>query len=234
MKFYIRIFYILSLTGFLSVEVTAQEPQENVQTTQAPQETQTTTTSQDNKAQSQNTVKTAPASKPKPFADELSIADQFQFAIDKSSNFQDYKVIKQSWVLRLKSNTLDTLSTLKTNLKASNDLVKEKTTLIESLQNDLNISQSELKKKNSFSFFGIMVSKAGYDSLMWAIIIGLLVCLGFMIAAFRRSFTIITQTKKDLNDIKDEFEIYRKKALKSKEEAVRQLYDELNKYKNKK
>jgi hypothetical protein len=234
MKFIIRIFCILSITGFLSFEITAQEPQENNQVVQTSQETQTSTASQNNQAQTQSQTQNAPASKPKPFADELSIADQFQFAIDKSSNFQDYKVIRQSWVFRLKSNTLDTLSTLKTNLKASKDLVQEKTALIESLQSDLNISQSELKKKNSFSFFGIMVSKAGYDTIMWSVILGLLVGLGFMIALFRRSFTVISQTKKDLNDIKDEFEIYRKKALKSKEEAVRQLYDELNKYKNKK
>jgi hypothetical protein len=232
MKFIIPIFCILSITGFLSVEITGQEPQENTQVVQTSQETQTATTSQNNQAQSQS--QNAPAPKPKPFADELSIADQFQFAIDKSSNFQDYKVIKQSWVFRLKSNTLDTLSNLKTNLKASKDLVQEKTALIESLKGDLNISQSELLKKNSFSFFGIMVSKAGYDSIMWSIILGLLVGLGFMIVLFRRSFTVISQTKKDLNDIKDEFEIYRKKALKSKEEAVRQLYDELSKYKNKK
>lgn len=236
MKFLIRYFCILSLIGFLAVEVIAQDPQQNSQTEQTTEDAQTATTTQENQTQTktQSPNQAATASIPKPFADELNIADQFQFAIDKSTSFQDYKVIRQTWVNKLKSNTLDTLFTLKANLKASKDLVQEKTALIETLQSDLNTSQSELLKKNSFSFFGIMVSKAGYDSIMWSIIIGLLVCLGFMIAAFRRSFSVITQTKKDLNDIKDEFEIYRKKALKSKEEAVRQLYDEINKYKNKK
>jgi small-conductance mechanosensitive channel len=234
MKLLIRIFCIISFSGFIAVEVAAQEQQANTQAVQASQETQTATTAQNNQVQTQSQTKNVSAPKPKPFADDLSIADQFQFAIDKSSNFQDYKVIKQIWITRLKSNTLDTLLTLKTNLKGAKDLVHEKATLIESLQSELNITQSDLKKKNSFSFFGIMVSKSGYDSIMWAIIIGLLVGLGFIIAAFRRSYTVISQTKKDLNDLKDEFELYRKKALKSKEEAVRQLYDELNKYKNKK
>jgi uncharacterized membrane protein SpoIIM required for sporulation len=123
---------------------------------------------------------------------------------------------------------------LKTNLKASETLIQDKNKTIESLRSELNTVQSELQQKNSFSFFGIMVSKTGYDSIMWAIIIGLIVALVFMFIAFRRSFAVTVQTKKDLNEVKDEFEDFRKKALKSKEEAVRQLFDELNKYKNKK
>lgn len=230
MKFLIYIFCIFSVTGLFSVNIAAQEQQEATQSSQNVQENKPATADQNNNTQ----TKTTPAIKPKPFADELSIANQFAFAIDKSSNFQDYKVIKQTWMSKLKANTLDTLLTLKTNLKSSKDLIMEKTNVIDSLQTDLNSVQSELKKKNSFSFFGIMVSKAGYDSIMWLIIIGLIVGLGLMIAAFRRSFAVTSQTKKDLNDVKEEFESYRRKALKSKEEAVHQLYDELNKYKNKK
>jgi uncharacterized protein YlxW (UPF0749 family) len=111
-------------------------------------------------------------------------------------------------------------------------MIQEKTKIIDSLQSEINSAKSDLIKKNSFKFFGIMVSKAGYDSIMWTIIIGLLICLGFMFAAFRRSHSVTSQTKKDLNEVKEEFESFRKKALKSKEEVVRQLYDELNKYKN--
>jgi hypothetical protein len=171
--------------------------------------------------------------RPKPFPEDLSIAGQFTYAIDKSSNFQDYKTIKLAWMNKLMTNTLDSLNRLQTDLKTASSQIQQKNRDIEAMQADLGNVRSELKEKNSFSFFGILVSKSGYDSIMWGIIIGLLVALGFAVAAFRRSIAVTNQTRKDLEEIKLEFEAFRKKALKSKEEAVRQLYDELQKYKGK-
>jgi hypothetical protein len=238
MNFNIYIFSALAIIGLSSVKLAAQDQQQETQVLTTSQETQTQNPvqvqNQTDVQQQPQTTQTPVAPKPKTFPQDLSITDQFGYAIEKSSNFQDYKVIKQTWMSKLKSNTLDTLLTLKTNLKSSKVLIEEKNKSIESLRSELNTSQSELKQKNSFRFFGIMVSKAGYDSIMWTIIIGLLVSLAFMFAAFRRSFAVTSQTRKDLTEVKDEFESFRKKALKSKEEAVRQLYDELNKYKNKK
>lgn len=208
----------------------SQDQQQETTSDQNVQATQQVTTQPENQAQAQ----VATVSKPKPFADELPISDQFNYAIDKSSNFQDYKVIKQAWMSKLKTNTLDTLGSLKSKLGIAENKIKSQSEKIESLESAISTAQSELKFKNSFSFFGILVSKAAYDTIMWSIIIGLIVLLGFLFVAFRRSFAVAAQIKKDLDEAKEEFEEYRKKALKSKEEAVRQLYNELNKYKNKK
>jgi len=225
MKFRIYFLSALIFSGLYTVSVSAQEQQPVNQTTTTTQETQT---------QSQTAVQTQKpaAPKPKPFPEDLNIAGQFDYAIEKSSNFQDYKVIKQAWVLKIKQNALDSLKTLNTNLASIKELADEKNESIKSLQAELNVAQQEVKEKNSFKFLGFMVSKAGYDSIMWSIIAGLVVALGIMLAAFKRSYAVTNQTKKDLNEVKDEYENYRKKALKSKEEAVRHLYDELNKYKN--
>jgi len=236
MKFNMFLFGILTLSGMSFINLSAQnqlQQQENQNIT-GNTEAQPAASTQQDQTQTQTQTQKIYAPKPKPFADDLNIAGQFSFAIEKSSNFQDYKVIKQEWMSKLKLNTLDTLQTLNVKLKSAQNLIQLKKASIDSLSLLLTITQSELKSKNSFKFFGIMLSKAGYDSIMWAIIIGLFFGLGFMLAAFRRSFAVTSQTKKDLNDVKEEFESFRKKALKSKEEAVRQLYDELNKFKNKK
>jgi hypothetical protein len=238
MKFYLYVLTALTISVIFPMGLSAQDQQE---------ETQSVTTNQQEVTQPQAQTQT-PTEKPvqtqtqtqtislrnKPFPDDLNIADQFGYAIDKSSNFQDYKVIKQTWIAKLRTNVLDSVLTLKTNLKSSEVLILEKNKTIESLKSEVNSLQSELEQKNSFSFLGIMLSKKGYDSIVWFIIIGLLIVIGFVFAAFRRSHAVTSQTKKDLVEVKDEFENFRKKALKSKEEAVRQLYDELNKYKNKK
>ena len=235
--------YILIFSFFILVFSNnfAQEQQPINQTGQSTQVTQTPASPASSQAQTPVEAKpatsqsqTSTVNKQKPFADELNIGDQFNYAIDKSSNFQDYKVIKQAWVTKLKANTLDTLAALKSNLNTVKDQLNQKTETIEGLRAELTNAQTEILEKNSFSLIGIMLSKAAYDSIMWSIIIGLFVALGFLAAAFKRSYSVTAQTKKDLNEAKEEFESYRKKALKSKEEAVRQLYDEINKYKNKK
>jgi DNA repair exonuclease SbcCD ATPase subunit len=210
-------FFAIAITG-VSV-ISAQENQQ-----------QTTTSADSAKGQVQSTA----VYRPKPFPEDISLADQFAYAIDKSSNFQDYKTIKMAWMSKLRTNTLDTLNRLKTDIKNVSTQIQQKNKDIEALQTDLGNVRTELKEKNSFSFFGILVSKSGYDSIMWGIIICLIVALGFAVAAYRRSISVTNQTKKDLDEIKVEFETFRKKALKSKEEAVRQLYDELQKYKGKK
>jgi hypothetical protein len=235
MKIYPYIFSALTVIATINPKLAAQDQAQTQAVTTTTQEPQAQTQDASSVQTQTNTqAQSTPVIKPKTFPEDLTISGQFDFAIDKSSNFQDYKVIKQAWVSKLKFNTLDTLLTLKVNLKTAKDLIDEKTKSIESLRSELNTAQADLKQKNSFGFFGIMVSKGGYDTIMWSIIIGLIIALGFMFAAFRRSFAVTAQTKKDLNDVKEEFESFRKKALKSKEETVRQLYDELNKYKNKK
>ena len=75
------------------------------------------------------------------------------------------------------------------------------------------------------------MNKIAYDAVMWTIRSALLILAGFLFLLFKRSYKVTRQTKKDLQELKDEFEDFRKKALKSKEEAVKMIYDELKKYK---
>ena len=228
MKFLLYAYVTAVMLTIFSVTGIAQEQQ--TQETSTTNQNQNTTTTETQTQQ--EPAKTQPVYRPKPFADTLDIEGQFSYAIDKSSNFQDYKVIKQNWILKLKQNTLDTMDFFKSNLNSAIRSVQVKNSTIDSLGRENLALKTQLNEKNSFSFFGIMVSKSGYDSIMWAIISGLIVALALLFLAFKRSFAVTVQTKKDLIDVKEEFESFRKKALKSKEEAVRQLYDELNKYKN--
>ncbi|MCB8999021.1 MAG: hypothetical protein H6540_02990 [Bacteroidales bacterium] len=234
MKFFIPVLLIILFLGISDYVSYAQDSTQNASTNQSAVTATNQTASETSSAAKENKTDNSTVSVSKPFPDDLDVLGQFDYAIDKSSNFREYKVIRQAWVTRLKSNTLDTLSRLKSQINTSGKIIAEKTSSIDSLQSELKITNAKLEAKNSFSFFGIMVSKAGYDTIMWSLIIGLLVALGLMIGVFRRSYAVTSQTRKDLNEVKEEFENFRKKALKSKEEAVRQLYDELSKYKNRK
>lgn len=229
---------IFSISGLICITLCFElqiRAQEQVQTESSQTSGQVNEVQDQQPAQSQNTQQAASYTpRPKPYPEGLSIPDQFTYVVEKSSNFQDYKVIKQNWMSKLRENTLDTLFSVRNELELSRISETEKCRIIDSLRSDLNSVQMELKEKNSFGLLGIMVSKTAYDSIMWTIIAGLLVALGLMFAAFKRSYAVTNQTRREINEVKEEYEEFRKKALKSKEEAVRQLYDELNKYKNRK
>ncbi len=218
---YISLVIINSLlTLSITIGVTGQETTAGQSSEQPAQSEQ--------KQQTQKTVA-------KPFPDNIPLEDQYIYLIEKSSTYQDYRVIRQAWVSKFKTHFLDTLKFLRGTIIDDQSVISQKTYQIDSLANELkktnNILANVVKEKNSLKLFGFQVSKQAYDAIMWLIIIGLLALVGFLFMLFKRSNTITIRTKTDLQEIKDEFEDFRKKALKSKEEAVRMIYDELKKYK---
>jgi hypothetical protein len=82
------------------------------------------------------------------------------------------------------------------------------------------------------SLFGMLMSKSGYNILMWSIIGGLLAFLLFFIYKYKNSNAITRDANKSLAEIEEEFEEHRKIALEREQKVRRQLQDELNKQKN--
>ena len=171
----------------------------------------------------------------KPFVDSGKIEQQFNYLIEKSNLFQEYRVIKLSWISTFRNRLTDSLKNLRGNIYTNRTLLEEKSNLIDSLNLQLKTTNEKLTtaltEKNSFRFLGILVSKTTYDAIMWVLIFVLLSALVFLFLLYKRSFIVISQAKKDLDETRNEFEDFRKKALKSKEDAVRVIFDELKKYK---
>lgn len=171
----------------------------------------------------------------RPYQDKGTIENQFNFVYDQSYTFQIYKSVRIAWYQSLKTHVLDTLKTLKKDLRTTKKLVLARDTQLDSLKSELTKTQENLstvlKEKNSFRFIGILMSKQAYNSLVWFIILGLAVLLGFFILLFKRSNSVTSQTNKDLSELKEEFEIFRKRSLEREEKMARKHLDELNKYK---
>ena len=169
------------------------------------------------------------------FIDSGSVKNQFNYLIDASNNYQDYKVVKAAWVLKLKSNVLDSLSVSKKKVLANLDILNSQKQLLDSLQTKLTTSETavaDLKaEKESISLFGIQFEKSVFKSLFFLIVFGLIVALLFFIVKFKQSNSITTQSKLALKQAEEEFGIYREKALEREQKAMRRLQDELNKNK---
>lgn len=171
----------------------------------------------------------------KKFIDTGSVKNQFEYLVDESNNYQDYKVIKATWLLKLKSNVIDSLLATKKKISENSGIVNSQKQLIDSLNIKLAETETviaELKsEKESISLFGIQFEKTVFKTLMFLIIFGLIGALLFFITKFKQSNIITQQSISALKQTEEEFAIYKEKALEREQKAMRRLQDELNKNK---
>jgi hypothetical protein len=176
--------------------------------------------------------------KTKPLSlNDSPIEGQFNYVYQKSSDYEDYKMIKRWHYNRLKTHVLDSIQLLEQNLAATLREVSDRESRIDSLMALKAEVQAKLEKttneKNSIAFFGMMLQKSLYNSIVWIIIIAMATGMVLFILLFKRSNSVTLNYKKDLGELQQEFESFRKRALEREESVVRKYHDELLKYKSK-
>lgn len=162
-----------------------------------------------------------------------SIESQFIDVVDKSNNYQEFKVIKKTKLARLRKNILDSIAKLEQTIITTNTTVADQRTQISKLENTLTSTNTDLstsrEKEDGINFFGMLVKKATYNSIMWSIICGLLIALGFFIFKFKNSNAITRESNGKLAETESEFEAHRSKKLEEIQQIRRKLQDEINK-----
>ena len=164
-----------------------------------------------------------------------SIEAQFVEVIDKSNNYQKYKVIKRTKLAGLRKNILDSIELLENSIQQKDATIASQnnsiTTLEVSLSNTQNNLETSIEKEGTISLFGITTKKGTYNFLLFSTIGVLLLGLLFFIIKFKNSNIITKQTNHKLNEIEQEFDSYRQKKLEEQQILRRKLQDEINKKK---
>ncbi|WP_299365818.1 tRNA (guanine-N1)-methyltransferase [Winogradskyella sp.] len=172
--------------------------------------------------------------------DSGSIDNQFEYVFRKSGNFkgtngQPYEAVKLAWLLKLKSNVLDSLKTTYKNLEDSKTLVEGQAKEISTLKTKLVDTQTTLDQtnteKNNMTLLGMQTSKTNYNVIMWTIIAVLFALLLLFIFKFKNSNALTKGAKLKLEEVETEFEEHRRVALEREQKVRRQLQDEINKNK---
>ncbi len=173
----------------------------------------------------------------KPGIGRGSIESQFNYVLYRSEKVEDYKMVRSWWLYSLKSQVLDTLKILHQNLEDAQSLLsakdKEIGSLAAAVDNAAKKLETTIKEKDSMSLLGLKTSKKIYNGITWIIILALLVLLSVFVLLFKKSNSVTLALKSELNESKAEFEEYRKRALVREQQVVRELYDEILKYKSK-
>lgn len=163
----------------------------------------------------------------------VPVLQQFDFVVKESNSFEEYKVIRKTWLNSLKISLTDSITNLKSDLKAIKNESASQLAEITSAKKEIAQLNSQLQsltnEKDSISFLGMDMSKTGYQGLMW-FLIGLLTLVGLVFAyKFKNANLVTVYAKKELKNLETEFEEYRKKAIEREQKARRQLQDEINK-----
>ena len=167
---------------------------------------------------------------------EGTLDNQFEYVIQKSYSYKEFKSVRKTWLYALKAHTMDSLQAIRKDLVETQKMVDSQATQITQLKSNLSDTQNNLdntiEEKDNMALFGIDMSKSNYSVLMWTIIGALLALLLFFIYKFKNSNAITKQAKHSLAETEEEFEEHRRIALEREQKVRRQLQDEINKHKN--
>jgi len=158
-----------------------------------------------------------------------SIPSQFEYIYQNSNGFQEYKVVKKSNLDQLRSNILDSIKSMQSEVASIKAILGNKNDSIAAINSSLELAQSEkqaaIDAKDNFTFLGIGIEKSVYSTMMWVIVIGLGAALGFFSFQYSRSFQKIKKAQKDLVEVQDELENHRKNTLERERKLKRELID---------
>ncbi len=162
-----------------------------------------------------------------------SLDNQFKKLYKTSSSYLEYKVVLKEKLTTFHANVLDSVKSFNTLLGEKNSLISSQRQTISSLEKEkeetLKTLTATKAKEDSISLFGWMVQKTLYNTLLFGIILLLLILVSYFVFKFNNSNIITQKAIVDLEDVENEFEIFRKKALEKEQKLRRSLQDEINK-----
>lgn len=162
-----------------------------------------------------------------------TLNEQFDYVMQKSNNFQEYKVVKKDYLLQLKKSSTDSVRQYQKELV---DLKKQKEShqaIVSKLNDTLKTTQANLNElqtaQNNVDLFGSTMSKTNYNYLMWGIVSVLGLVLLLLFVQLKSAKSVANEQKSHAEKLETDFEDYKHKALEKEQKLGRQLQDEINK-----
>jgi hypothetical protein len=162
-----------------------------------------------------------------------TITEQMNYIQEKTRIYEDFRAIREDMFQKLKNNATDSLKAAKNNIRSLQNTANRLNLSIDSLNTTLGTVRQDLesmtKTKNSIKLLGIEINKTAYNTVMWIIIALLAGTLAIGFLAFKRNHTITAHTKKEFEELKKEFEAYRKASREAREKMSMAHFNELKK-----
>jgi predicted nucleic acid-binding Zn-ribbon protein len=160
-----------------------------------------------------------------------SLKEQMNYIQEKTRIYEDYRAIREDMFQKIKGNSLDSLNTAKTEIIGLKINARDLKITIDSLNASIGTVKADLDKmvktKNSIRLLGIEINKVAYNAVLWTIIATLagILIIGFL--AFKRNRAVTVHAKKEFEELKKEFEAYRKASREAREKMSMTHFNEL-------
>lgn len=164
---------------------------------------------------------------------EEKAIENLKTVVDESNNYQQYKVIEKTALNTAIEKVSTEFDLLNSKISELKDSIQSQDEQIQSLRKEISATNTELKnlqgEKDEVNFLGMALTKAGYNTLVWSIIVVLIALLLFFIFKFNRSNLLTKEAKQSLKNLDADYENYKRIALEKQQKLGRQLQDEKNK-----
>lgn len=221
---------IIALGALVAITANAQETNTTTVSEPALQSVRTTQSVQTNQNAYTAQTAVAPVEEAKP----TTLEGVFQQLIDRSGTWQNFKMLDRGKLAAFQRSMTDSINGVRSQLVAEKQKVKENEATIKELNDKITEIQAALDQtkdqKDSVSFFGALVSKGLYNTIMWGIVLALASLLVLYIYKFSNGNVVTKKSINDLNELQEEYENYRKAAIEREQKVRRQLQDEINKH----
>ena len=221
---------IIALGALVAITANAQETNTTTVSESAQQSVRTTQSLQTNQNAYTAQTAVAPVEEAKP----TTLEGVFQQLIDRSGAWQNFKMLDIGKLAAFQRSMTDSINGVRSQLVAEKQKVKENEATIKELNDKITEIQAALDQtkdqKDSVSFFGALVSKGLYNTIMWGIVLALASLLVLYIYKFSNGNVVTKKSINDLNELQEEYENYRKAAIEREQKVRRQLQDEINKH----
>ena len=221
---------IIALGALVTITANAQETNTTTVSEPAQQSVRTTQSVQTNQNAYTAQTAVAPVEEAKP----TTLEGVFQQLTDRSGAWQNFKMLDRGKLAAFQRSMTDSINGVRSQLVAEKQKVKENEATIKELNDKITEIQAALDQtkdqKDSVSFFGALVSKGLYNTIMWGIVLALASLLVLYIYKFSNGNVVTKKSINDLNELQEEYENYRKAAIEREQKVRRQLQDEINKH----
>jgi len=167
--------------------------------------------------------------------DSATLENQLIFVEDHTRIYENFRAIREDAFQKMKSNSIDSINRAKLEIASLNSELTERNVEIETLNADLGRAKNErdqaIRTKESFMLLGIEMNKGVYSTVLWIIIL-LLVLVGVILfLLFKRAYVVTSQTQKELESLKQEYEEHKKTSREKYEKLVVNHHNEIMKLK---
>ena len=173
--------------------------------------------------------------------DELtknSIRDQINYIDEHTRIYENFRAIREDMYQKVNRNIRDSLTLNRNRITGLNNQISALRFRNDSILTHLETTKQSLEEvtstKNHIKVIGMQVNKSVYNTLMFSIVAGLIFLLAIGFLVFKRNVITNSSTKKELKDLKEEFEVYRQTTRIAREKMAMDHFKEITKLKGNK